>query len=183
MAEWKIENIVVSVTLNVHIPLEKLSAELPNTEYNPEHFPGLVLRIKNSKGKVISSLVFRSGKLIITGARSMEEIKDALKKIIEHLEKIGIKVTGKPEIEVQNMVASGKLDFNVNLEEMIEKLENVEYEPEQFPGLVYKIPGIRATFLIFKNGKIVCTGAKSEKEIEESIKMLEKKLKEAGVVS
>ncbi len=178
--EWRIQNIVASITIpNTFIPLEKAAIEWPEAEYNPEQFPGLILKLKEPK---TSALLFRSGKIIITGAKSEKEIKEALNVIIEKLKKLGVKIGGKPEIEIQNIVASGKLDFNVNLEELAEKFEEAEYEPEQFPGLVLKLPELKVKFLIFKNGKIVVTGAKSEKEIEEAIKYLEKKLKEAGVV-
>jgi len=52
------------------------------------------------------------------------------------------------------------------------KLDNTEYEPEQFPGLVYKLKGTKATFLLFSNGKIVCTGTKSEEEVHEALDKL-----------
>ena len=178
--EWEIQNIVASVTLpNTFIPLEKAAIEWPEAEYNPEQFPGLVLKLKNPK---VSALLFSSGKVIITGAKSMNDIKKALDEIIKKLEKLGVKVGGEPKIEIQNMVASGKLDFQVNLEELAEKLPEAEYEPEQFPGLIYRPNEIKVRFLIFKNGKIVVAGAKSEKEIEEAIKFLEKKLREVGAI-
>jgi len=167
-------NIVVSTSMEHDVPLEKMAATLPNTEYNPEQFPGLVLRIKEPK---TSALIFSSGKVVCTGARSMEKVEESIKKIIKSLEKIGIKITIKPEIKIQNIVASGSVGMDLNLNILAMKLPNTEYEPEQFPGLVYKLDEAKATFLLFSNGKIVCTGTKSEKEAHEALEMLVEKLK------
>ena len=167
--EITVVNIVVSSSLKHDIPLEKMAATLPNTEYNPEQFPGLVIRIKEPK---TSALIFSSGKIVCTGARSMDKVEESIKKIIKSLEKIGIKITIKPEIKIQNMVASGSVGMDLNLNVLAMKLPNTEYEPEQFPGLVYKLPEARATFLLFSNGKIVCTGTKSEQEVHESLDKL-----------
>jgi len=165
----KIQNIVVSTSLEHDIPLIKLAEVLPNTEYNPEQFPGLVMRIKNPK---TSALIFSSGKVVCTGAKSITKVRESLNKIIENLRKIHIKIKVKPKIIVQNMVASGTINMDLNLNSLAMKLENTEYEPEQFPGLVYKLPGTRATFLLFSNGKIVCTGTRSEVKLREAVSKL-----------
>ncbi len=167
----KVVNIVVSTSLKHDIPLEKMAATLSNTEYNPEQFPGLVIRIKEPK---TSALIFSSGKVVCTGARSMDKVHESIKKIIKSLEKINIKITIKPEIEIQNIVASGSIGMDLNLNTLAMKLENTEYEPEQFPGLVYKLEEaqIKATFLLFSNGKVVCTGTKSEKEVHVALDKL-----------
>ena len=174
----KIVNIVVSASLEHDIPLEKMAATLSNTEYNPEQFPGLVIRIKEPK---TSALIFSSGKIVCTGARTIEKVQESIKKIIKSLEKINIKITVKPEIKIQNIVASGAVGMDLNLNELATKLQNVEYEPEQFPGLVYKLPQTKsnpqATFLLFSNGKIVCTGTKSEKEVHLALDKLIENLK------
>ena len=165
----EIVNIVVSTSLEHDIPLEKMAATLSNTEYNPEQFPGLVIRIKEPK---TSALIFSSGKVVCTGARTIEKVHESIKKIIKSLEKIKIKITIKPEIKIQNIVASGSVGMPLNLNTLAMKLENTEYEPEQFPGLVYKLAEAKATFLLFSNGKIVCTGTKSEKEVHIALDML-----------
>jgi len=162
-------NIVVSSSLEHDIPLEKMAATLSNTEYNPEQFPGLVIRIKDPK---TSALIFSSGNIVCTGARSLEKVDESIKKIIESLEKIGIKIKIKPKINVQNIVASGSIGMDLNLNTLAMKLDNTEYEPEQFPGLVYKLMEAKATFLLFSNGKIVCTGTKSEEMVHKAIDML-----------
>ena len=170
----QVVNIVVSTSLEHDIPLEKMAATLPNTEYNPEQFPGLVIRIKEPK---TSALIFSSGKVVCTGARTLSDVDESIKKIIKSLEKINIKITIEPKINIQNIVASGKVGMDLNLNTLAMKLDNTEYEPEQFPGLVYKIPDAKATFLLFSNGKIVCTGTKSESEVHTALERLVENLK------
>ena len=165
----RIVNIVVSTSLEHDIPLEKMAAVLPNTEYNPEQFPGLVIRIKEPK---TSALIFSSGKVVCTGARTLEKVEESIGKIIEALKKINIDIKIKPKIQVQNVVASGTIGMDLNLNKLAMKLDNTEYEPEQFPGLVYKLMEAKATFLLFSNGKIVCTGTKSKEQVMEAINKL-----------
>jgi len=172
--EIKIQNIVVSTSLEHDIPLIKLAETLPNTEYNPEQFPGLVMRIKEPK---TSALIFSSGKVVCTGAKSLTKVKESISKIIKNLAKINIRIKVKPKIVVQNMVASGSINMDLNLNSLAMKLPNTEYEPEQFPGLVYKLQGTRATFLLFSNGKIVCTGTRSEIKLREAVAKLVVNLK------
>ncbi|MDP6294112.1 MAG: TATA-box-binding protein [Candidatus Woesearchaeota archaeon] len=170
----EIVNIVVSAALGKEIPLEKMAATLPNTEYNPEQFPGLVIRIKEPK---TSALIFSSGKIVCTGARTIDKVHESIRKIMKSLEKINIKIKEEPEIHIQNIVASGAVGMDLNLNVLAMKLENTEYEPEQFPGLVYKLPEHRATFLLFSNGKIVCTGTKSEEAVHKVLDILIENLK------
>src|SRR3989344_267201 len=174
----KVVNIVVSTSLKHDIPLEKMAATLSNSEYNPEQFPGLVIRIKEPK---TSALIFSSGKIVCTGARSIDKVEESIRQIIKSLEKIGIKITIKPEIKIQNIVASGSIGFDLNLNVLAMKLENTEYEPEQFPGLVYKLEEAKATFLLFSNGKIVCTGTKSEEAVHQAVDKLIENLKKIGI--
>jgi len=175
--EIKIVNIVASAKLDHDVPLVRLAEALPNTEYNPEQFPGLVMRIKDPK---TSALIFSSGNIVCTGARSMAKVKLSVLAIIKNLAKIKIRIKAKPKIVVQNMVASGAIGIDLNLNSLAMDLENTEYEPEQFPGLVYKCPGTRATFLLFSNGKIVCTGTRSEVKLREAVAKLVKNLAKIG---
>lgn len=172
----KIQNIVATASLGTKVPLVKLVRSQANTEYNPEQFPGLVLRIKQPKSAV---LVFSSGNLVCTGTKSTAQVKQVIMQVIKQLRKIGVKVTGVPKISVQNIVASGSINLILNLNELALKLENTEYEPEQFPGLVYKLEEPNATFLLFSNGKLVCTGTKNKQQLEESMKKLIKNTKAA----
>ena len=172
--EIKVVNIVVSTSLKHEIPLEKMAATLSNTEYNPEQFPGLVIRIKDPK---TSALIFSSGNVVCTGARSMDKVEESIKKIIKSLEKINIRIKIKPGIKIQNIVASGTVGMDLNLNNLAMKLKNTEYEPEQFPGLVYKLVEAKATFLLFSNGKVVCTGTKSEENVNKALEKLIDNLK------
>jgi len=173
----KIQNIVATTSLEKDVPLTKLAKTLSNTEYNPEQFPGLVLRIKKPKSAV---LVFSSGNLVCTGTKSIQQVKEVIREVIKQLRKINVRVTITPKITVQNIVASGSIDVNLNLNFLALELENTEYEPEQFPGLVYKLEEPNATFLLFSNGKLVCTGTKNRNQLEDSMKQLNKKIKEVS---
>jgi transcription initiation factor TFIID TATA-box-binding protein len=174
--DLKIQNIVATTSLNTKVPLVKLVRSQTNTEYNPEQFPGLVLRIKKPKSAV---LVFSSGNLVCTGTKSIQQVGEVIVQVIKQLAKIGVKVKEKPKINVQNIVASGSIHMMLNLNELALTLENTEYEPEQFPGLVYKLNEPNATFLLFSNGKLVCTGTKNRQQLQEAMKQLIKNTKEA----
>ena len=168
---YKIQNIVATTSLGKPVPLTKLARTQPNTEYNPETFPGLVLRIKEPKSAV---LVFSSGNLVCTGTKSLSQVAKVIEAVIKQLKKINVNITTKPKITVQNIVASGSIDLKLNLNFLAIEMENTEYEPEQFPGLVYKLIEPNATFLLFSNGKLVCTGTKNKQQLEESIGKLMK---------
>lgn len=172
----KVQNIVATTSLGKPVSLTKLARTQSNTEYNPEQFPGLVLRIKKPKSAV---LVFSSGNLVCTGTKSISQVKEVIEQVIKQLRKISVNVTDKPKINVQNIVASGSIDLSLNLNLLALELANTEYEPEQFPGLVYKLEEPTATFLLFSNGKLVCTGTKNKKQLEDSMKQLIKNVKEA----
>ena len=171
----KIVNIVAATSLEHDIPLIKLAEKLPNTEYNPEQFPGLVLRVKNPKSAV---LVFSSGNLVCTGTKSIDQVKKVIDSVIKQLRRINVRITEKPKITVQNIVASGAINMPFNLNILALELPNTEYEPEQFPGLVYKLDEPTATFLLFSNGKLVCTGTKNRAQLNDSMKQLIKNTKE-----
>jgi len=173
----KIQNIVATTSLGKDVPLTKLAKTIPNTEYNPEQFPGLVLRVKLPKSAV---LVFSSGNLVCTGTKSIAQVKLVIEQVIKTLKKINVKITEKPKITVQNIVASGAINMKLNLNFLALELENTEYEPEQFPGLVYKLVEPNATFLLFSNGKLVCTGTKNNQQLNNSMEQLVKTLKEAN---
>ena len=172
----KVQNIVATTSLGKPIPLTKLARTQNNTEYNPEQFPGLVLRVKKPKSAV---LVFSSGNLVCTGTKSVQQVKEVVNSVIKQLRRINIKITDKPRINVQNIVASGSIDMTLNLNLLALHLENTEYEPEQFPGLVYKLVEPTATFLLFSNGKLVCTGTKNRQQLEESMRQLVRNVKAA----
>ena len=175
-SSYKIQNIVATTSLEKPVPLTKLARTQPNTEYNPKTFPGLVLRIKEPKSAV---LVFSSGNLVCTGTKSIAQVKKVIEEVIKQLKKISVNVTIKPKITVQNIVASGTINLKLNLNYLALEMQNTEYEPEQFPGLVYKLIEPNATFLLFSNGKLVCTGTKNKKQLDFSMDELLKNVKKA----
>jgi transcription initiation factor TFIID TATA-box-binding protein len=172
----KIQNIVATSSLGKPVSLTKLARMHANTEYNPEQFPGLVLRVAKPKSAV---LVFSSGNLVCTGTKSVQQVKEVVQQVIKQLAKIGVKITDKPKITVQNIVASGSIDMDLNLNFLALELQNTEYEPEQFPGLVYKLDDPVTTFLLFSNGKLVCTGTKNRQQLEDAMTKLNKNIRAA----
>jgi transcription initiation factor TFIID TATA-box-binding protein len=110
--------------------------------------------------------------MVCTGAKSEKLARSAIMKVVRELKKNGIIVLGKPVIIIQNIVASANLQNKVDLELTADLLDNVMYEPEQFPGLIYRMQDPKTVLLVFTSGKIVCTGGKSEEFVHESVKKL-----------
>ncbi|MDT7886415.1 MAG: TATA-box-binding protein [Thermoproteota archaeon] len=177
---YEIENVVASVSFGQPIKLQQIATLLGDmVEYRPEQFPGLVFRLNKPK---TATLIFSSGKMVCTGARSEKEVYKAISIIIDKLKARGIKLPPNPRIQIQNIVASAKIFAEVNLEKAALILENTMYEPEQFPGLIYRSEDPRVVMLIFSSGNIVCTGAKKENDVKVAVERTYKKLKEIGVL-
>ena len=176
----KVENVVAFAVLGKKIPLIKIANKLEDAEYTPESFPGVVYRIKDPRA---ATLIFSSGKIVCTGAKSIEKAKIAMHKVVDDISKIRIPMPKKFHIRVENIVASTKIEAKkkLNLEEISFSMENVEYEPEQFPGLVARITEPRVAFLLFGSGKIICTGARTISDIHAALAKLKKKLEGIGI--
>ncbi|MDD4307239.1 MAG: TATA-box-binding protein [Thermoplasmata archaeon] len=176
-----IENIVASTTLAEKLDLNQVALALDGAEYEPEQFPGLVYRLKEERTAI---LLFRSGKANCTGAKTIESVKKTIKTVSKKLEKAGLPVIKDPVITVQNIVAVYDLknDLNLNAIAITLGLERVEYEPEQFPGLVYRVADPKVVMLLFGSGKVVCTGAKKVDDIETGVETLKKELRAAGLL-
>ena len=170
----RIENIVASASLGILVPLEKIVSKMEGMEYEPEQFPGLVYRLQKPKA---AALIFGSGKIVCTGARSLQDVHEVFKRVIKIIERTGVRVPKNYKVQVENIVASAKLDAGLNLDTIAFNLENSEYEPEQFPGLVYRMTDPKVAFLLFGSGKIVCTGARSVKDVNIAVEKVSKKLK------
>jgi transcription initiation factor TFIID TATA-box-binding protein len=177
----RIENVVASTSLGGELDLQAIALALDGAEYEPEQFPGLIYRLKEPK---TATLLFRSGKVVCTGAKSLEQVKTAISKVSKHIEAAGIVLKVEPKIEVQNIVASSDLGAKINLNAIAISLglERVEYEPEQFPGLVYRVDKPKVVMLLFGSGKVVCTGAKTVDDIESGVDTLKKELKTSGLL-
>jgi transcription initiation factor TFIID TATA-box-binding protein len=164
---------VASATLNQRIDLNAVVKGYPGVEYRPEQFPGLVFRLKRPK---TATLIFNSGKMVCTGAKSEKESKRAVMKVIRELKKSGIIIIGKPELKIQNIVASANLAGLIDLERSAYSLGRTMYEPEQFPGLIYRMDDPKVVILLFASGKLVCTGAKKEEDVYEAVTKLHETL-------
>ena len=161
-----IENVVATTSLDQKIDLLAIRKVFRNVEYRPKRFPGLVFRLKRPK---TATLIFSTGKMVCTGAKSEKQAKSAVRKVVRELKKQDIIILKNPEIVVQNMVASANLHGRIDLEAAADVLDNVMYEPEQFPGLIYRMSDPKTVLLLFTSGKLVCTGAKSEEMVYESV--------------
>ncbi len=181
MASVRIENVVSSTALAKSLDLQSISLSMENADYDPERFPGLIYRIKDPKTAI---LLFRSGKAVCTGAKDMKQAHDAIAYVSARLREQKVDVYDRPEIEVQNMVASSDLGREINLNALAITLglEKVEYEPEQFPGLVYRMDSPKVVLLLFSSGKLVCTGAKSVSDVEKAVDTIAADLRGAGLI-
>ncbi|MEN6442516.1 MAG: TATA-box-binding protein [Methanoregula sp.] len=171
----KIENIVASGSIADSIDLEMLTSRLKNYDLNKKRFPGAVLRLLDPK---IAVLIFSSGKVVITGAKSPKDLARGQDILIEKMKDAGVTCYDTPRVAVTNMVCSYDIGKYINLNKVVLTLnmENIEYEPEQFPGLVYRIPDPKIVALLFSSGKIILTGGKTMGEIERGVTFLELKL-------
>lgn len=171
----EIENVVASSDIGQELDLDVLSENLSSTEYNPENFPGVVYRIDDPE---VAALIFNSGKLVCTGANSVQAVETGIERVFSGLSELGISVNDSPPVSIQNVVSSADLDRELNLNAIAIGLglENVEYEPEQFPGLVYRINEPDVVALLFGSGKLVITGGQSENAAEQALKVIQDRL-------
>lgn len=165
----KIENIVATASINKALDFNYIEKSVPNVEYDPDKFPGLIFRLDDPK---ITALIFKTGKMVITGARTINELIEGVKGIVKALKSFGLDINEKPKVQIQNIVASANLHLGVNLEKAAFVLENSMYEPEQFPGLIYRLNDPKVVLLIFTSGKIVITGARREEYIPTAVKKI-----------
>ena len=177
--DYKIENVVATVVVEIteKIDLNIIARKHADVEYNPERFPGLVMRILKPKATI---LIFSTGKMVVTGMRKASEADKVVEKVLKNIRKAGIKVSN-PEITIQNIVASGDLHTNIDLNMAAIVMEHAMYEPEVFPGLIYRMQEPKTVFLIFSTGRIVCTGAKKKEIVREAVRKLNKEVRRLGV--
>lgn len=172
----KIENVVANARITESLDLEYVESQLEAAMFTKKKFPGLVYRTKEPKS---AFLIFRSGKVVCTGAKTKEGVRVVMDKLSTDLRGIGIEVEEHPEFKVQNIVASADLGKELNLGAIVMglELEGMEYEPEVFPGLVYRITDPKSAILIFSSGKLVITGGKTLDDCKKSVEILLTKLR------
>jgi transcription initiation factor TFIID TATA-box-binding protein len=172
---------VASTSFGTELDLPAIAISLDGSEYDPEQFPGLVYRLKEPK---TATLLFSSGKAVCTGAKSLNQVKLAIEKVTKQIEKAGVHIKDEPKITVQNIVATSDLGQKINLNAIAISLglEKVEYEPEQFPGLVYHSDVPKVALLLFGSGKVVCTGARKPQDVEDAVDKITIELRAAGLI-
>jgi len=174
-----IVNVVASASIKEQLDLDEITKKFPDTEYHPEQFPGLVFRLKVPK---TATLVFRTGKMVCTGSTSEEVAVKAVNMVVAKLRKGGIKIKKDAVVTVQNIVSSINLGGKISLEKAARTLPRSMYEPEQFPGVIHRMIDPKTVILIFASGKLVCTGAKTEKDVYRSVNNLHSMLEEKGLM-
>jgi transcription initiation factor TFIID TATA-box-binding protein len=174
-----IQNVVATGTLNQKVDLNAVVRGYPGAEYHPETFPGIVIRLRRPK---TATLIFSSGSLVCTGAKSGRESRRAIMKIVKELKKAGIIILSKPDFKVVNIVASASLGGKVDLEKTVVTLRKTMYEPEQFPGLIYRMDEPKVVILLFASGNLVVTGAKKDQDVYDAVFKLHGTLEEQNLI-
>lgn len=180
-SEIKIQNVVASTKLADSFDLVSIKSVLEGAEYNKAKFPGMVYRVTNPKA---AFLIFTSGKVVCTGAKNVDDVVVVINNVAKKIESLGMDVLKDPEITIQNIVASADLGTNLNLNAIAVGLgfENIEYEPEQFPGLVYRIKSPKIVVLIFSSGKLVVTGGKSPGDCQRGVEIVKEQLESMSLL-
>ncbi|ABN57317.1 MULTISPECIES: TATA-box-binding protein [Methanoculleus] len=177
----KIENIVASAKVTDSLDLPSLASRLKDAEYNKKRFPGVVLRMQDPK---IAALVFGSGKVVLTGAKSIDNLSRGLQILADQLRALDIDIPENPEYKIQNIVTSADLGTPINLNKIAVgfNLDKIEYEPEQFPGLVYRLDDPKVVVLLFGSGKLIITGGKVPEDAQRAVKRILSELSSLGLI-
>jgi transcription initiation factor TFIID TATA-box-binding protein len=174
-------NVVASSSIGCEVDLDQLSEDMSPVSYNPEDFPGLVYRMNEPD---VSTLLFHSGKIVATGADAVEEAEDAIHSVFTTLDDLGVPVDDNYDVDIENIVTSAEIGHRLNLNAVAIGLgvEVVEYEPEQFPGLIYRVDDPDVCVLLFGSGQVVVSGGNEEGEAEEAIDIVENELDSLGLL-
>jgi transcription initiation factor TFIID TATA-box-binding protein len=174
-----IQNVVSCASLNQRVDLDAMVRSFPEVEYRRELFPGLVFRLKRPK---TATLIFSTGRMVCTGAKTEGESSRAVMTVVKKLKEGGLLILGKPDFKVVNIVASASLGGKVDLERAVTALGSAIYEPEQFPGLIYRMKKPKTVILVFASGSLVCTGATKESDVYDSVHNLHEIVEEKGLI-
>ncbi|MDD1655945.1 MAG: TATA-box-binding protein [Methanomicrobiales archaeon] len=177
----KIENIVASAKVSDFLDLPTLASKIKDAEYNKKRFPGVVLRMQDPK---IAALVFGSGKVVLTGAKSIDSLSRGLEILGNQLRALNISIPDSLTYKIQNIVTSADLGAPINLNKIAVgfNLEMIEYEPEQFPGLVYRLEDPKVVVLLFGSGKLIITGGKQPDDAKRAVQRILSDLKNLGLI-
>ncbi|AMD22219.1 HGL121Wp [Eremothecium sinecaudum] len=164
-----LQNIVATVNLDCRLDLKTVALHARNAEYNPKRFAAVIMRIREPK---TTALIFASGKMVVTGAKSEDDSKLASRKYARIIQKIGFSAKFT-DFKIQNIVGSCDVKFPIRLEGLAFSHGTFSsYEPELFPGLIYRMVKPKIVLLIFVSGKIVLTGAKQREEIYQAFEAI-----------
>lgn len=177
----RIENIVTSAKISESLDLPQIASSIKDAEYNKKRFPGVVIRMQNPK---IAALVFGSGKVVLTGAKSVESLTKGLEILGGLLRDLNIEIASELTYKIQNIVTSADLGSGINLNKIAVgfNLERIEYEPEQFPGLVYRLEVPKVVVLLFGSGKLIITGGKEPDDAKKAVLKIVDDLKGLGLL-
>jgi len=175
--DYKIVNRVAVGNLGSNLDLFNIAVALPNVEYEPEQFPGAIMRLKEPK---MTITLFKNGKINCAGAAKDSDIPKGIVNVSKILHDIlpEVKIVKDPEYKIVNIVANAYIDRQIDLFDLAVEIDNVEYEPEQFPGAIVRLYNPKISLLLFKNGKLICAGARSEEEVQDSLKKIDKMIEE-----
>lgn len=164
-----LQNIVATVNLDCRLDLKTIALHARNAEYNPKRFAAVIMRIREPK---TTALIFASGKMVVTGAKSEDDSKLASRKYARIIQKLGFNAKFT-DFKIQNIVGSCDVKFPIRLEGLaFSHGPFSSYEPELFPGLIYRMVKPKIVLLIFVSGKIVLTGAKQREEIYQAFEAI-----------
>lgn len=177
----KIENIVASAKISESLDLPQIASNIKDAEYNKKRFPGVVIRMQDPK---IAALVFGSGKVVLTGAKSVESLNKGLEILGGILRGLNIEIASELTYKIQNIVTSADLGAGINLNKIAVgfNLEKIEYEPEQFPGLVYRLDDPKVVVLLFGSGKLIITGGKEPEDAKRAVLKIVEDLSGLGLL-
>ncbi len=175
----RIENIVATMDTHTTIDLDQLLQHFSDIE-KKSNFPGAITKFTKPKATL---LIFSSGKIVLTGVRLEDHIPILVDKILKKFKQAGIEIEETPVVKIENMVGRADFATKINLDISSLVLERAIYEPEVFPGLIYKLKKPeKICFLIFSSGKVICTGANNLNSIKVSLKRLASQLKKNGLL-
>ncbi|WP_449461882.1 TATA-box-binding protein [Tardisphaera miroshnichenkoae] len=169
--ELNVENVVASVSFGQPIDLYALANKNPYLRYEPARFPAIQLRFVNPR---VTVLIFSSGKAVIVGARSEDDVKKSSRNLASFLKKNGIGLKREPKVAIKNIVTTFSIGERIDLERLGMALRGAVYEPEEFPGLIYRNYGV--VFIMFSSGKVICTGSKNETQAVQAVKQVIKEI-------
>lgn len=169
--QYEIVNAVWTGDFGKHLNLDEIAASYPSrATFEVEKYPGVRWKDTDSKN---SLLVFSSGKFVMNRHIESEQVRSVLQDFIESYNSLfyffeEYQLT-MPEFKLQNLVATGTVGRGLNLELLSLELENTIYEPEQLPGLIWRIPEFNATVVLFGSGSFNVTGVRSTESLESAV--------------